>query len=219
MHHYHRPLLRFYKTPYLVKKVFSSLIWDVETDKKEIFLTFDDGPIPVLTEFVLSELEHYGASGTFFCVGDNIRKYPEIFQKVCEQGHAIGNHTFNHLKKWNTSLDIYLENVDKCHQIIELNNPGPEIQPSFRPPHGQISPATIRKLKSQYKIIMWDVLTYDFDKSHTAEQSLAKSINHTRPGSIVVFHDNIKAGDKLKYMLPRYLEHFTSLGYKFNKLS
>lgn len=212
-------MLHFYKTPYLIKKVFGNLTWDVETKQKEIFLTFDDGPIPVLTEYVLNELEKFEARATFFCVGDNIRKYPEIFQKVCEKGHAIGNHTFNHLKKWYTNLDAYLENVDKCRQIIELNDPRPEIQPLFRPPHGQMSPATIRKLKCQYKIIMWDVLAYDFDKSHTAVQSLAKSIDHTRPGSIVVFHDNIKTEEKLKYMLPRYLDHFTSLGYKFNKLS
>ncbi len=202
----------------MVKKISRNLIWDVETSNKEIFLTFDDGPVPELTEFVLNELNKYGARGTFFCVGDNIRKYPGIFQKVCEQGHAIGNHTFNHLKKWDTILDAYLKNIEKCRQIMELYCLLPKEQQLFRPPHGQMSPATIRELKSQYKIIMWDVLTYDFDKSHTAEQSLARSIKYTRPGSIVVFHDNVKAEEKLKYMLPRYLEHFAALGYKFNKL-
>jgi peptidoglycan-N-acetylglucosamine deacetylase len=212
-------LLHFYKTPSLIKKFSGHLIWDVKTVEKGIYLTFDDGPIPKLTDFILNQLEHYDAKATFFCVGDNIRKYPEIFRKVLEKGHNIGNHTFNHLKKWNTNLYAYLENTDKCRQIIEANLPGHPGKQLFRPPHGQLSPAAIKELKDHYKIIMWDVLTYDFDASHTAQQSLAKSIMHTQPGSIVVFHDNVKAEEKLKYILPRYLEHFAALGFKFKKLT
>lgn len=202
-----------------MKKVSRNLIWDVQTTAKEIFLTFDDGPIPGLTDYILRELEHFEAKATFFCVGDNIRKHPEIFQKVYKKGHAIGNHTFNHLKKWQADLNTYLENTEQCRKIIETYLPGKTPEQLFRPPYGQVSPAAIRNLKKNYKIIMWDILTYDFDEYHTASESLTITIKHTRPGSIVVWHDNYKAEKKLKYMLPRYLEHFSALGYKFTKLS
>jgi peptidoglycan/xylan/chitin deacetylase (PgdA/CDA1 family) len=211
-------LFYFYKTPGFLKGISRSLIWDAQSDQKEIYLTFDDGPIPDLTAYVLDELEKFNAKATFFCVGDNIRKYPEIFQSVRDRGHSIGNHTFNHLKSWSTGLEEYIENVEECQAIIERYHMS-KGKPLFRPPHGQVSPRMIKCLKTQYKIIMWDVLTYDFDNHHTAREGLERAIRKTRQGSIVVFHDNYKAKQKLKFMLPRYLEHFSCLGYDFKKLS
>lgn len=208
--------MHFYRTPYILTLLSNYLLWKVPTTSKEIYLTFDDGPIPQLTEYVLDLLKEFGAEATFFCVGDNIKKHPEIFCEVLKQGHAVGNHTFHHLKAWSTNNKSFLENVEKCDSMI--NDTGNEPSSLFRPPHGQISPKLINDLKNGHKIIMWDVLTYDFNKQHPPEFSLKKAIQKTRPGSIVVFHDNYKAEKKLKYMLPRYLEHFSDLGYEFKKL-
>ena len=210
-------MIHFYRTPQIIRLLSKHLHWKIATNEKEIYLTFDDGPIPYLTPYVIDQLNEFDAKATFFCVGDNIRKHPEVFRKILEGGHAIGNHTYNHLKAWSTDLNEYLENVSKCRQIIEKGDQS-HGQLSFRPPHGQITRKTISALKNEYKIIMWDVLAYDFDKRHSAEKSLRKVIKSTRPGSIVVFHDNYKAEDKLKYMLPRYLQHFSELGFKFKKL-
>lgn len=211
-------MIQFYRTPGILRLLANDLIWKIPVSNKEIFLTFDDGPIPGLTEYVLQELRTYKAKATFFCVGDNIYKHPEIFEKVIDQGHAIGNHTFNHLKAWTAEKNQYLLNVDKCQQIIQRKYQI-EPKPFFRPPHGQITRKLISDLKDQYKIIMWDVLSYDFSTTQSPEQSLKKSIHKTRPGSIVVFHDNYKAESKLKFMLPGYLKHFSNLGYSFKKLS
>ena len=194
------------------------LHWRIPTSEKEIYLTFDDGPIPYLTEYVIDQLAAFDAKATFFCVGDNIRKHPEVFGKIIEGGHSIGNHTYNHLKAWTTDLTEYLDNVSKCARIIQRETEKTE-QALFRPPHGQITRKTISALKNDYKIIMWDVLTYDFDKGHSAVKGLNRAIKSTRSGSIVVFHDNYKAEANLKYMLRRYLKHFSDLGYKFKKLS
>ncbi len=194
------------------------LYWRIPVSENEIYLTFDDGPIPRLTEYVLDLLEAFDAKATFFCVGDNIRKHPEIFRKVIESGHSIGNHTYHHLKAWSTDFNKYLDNVFKCEQIIK-GNTKTSGQKFFRPPYGQITRKAVSALKGDYKIIMWDVLTYDFDNRQSAEKSLSKAIRSTNPGSIVVFHDNYKAEEKLKFMLPRYLQHFSDLGYKFKKLS
>jgi peptidoglycan/xylan/chitin deacetylase (PgdA/CDA1 family) len=183
-----------------------------------IFLTFDDGPIPDLTPYVLEKLKEFGVYATFFCVGDNVFKFPEIFKKIMDHGHAVGNHTFNHLKAWTSEPETYMENVRKCNNILVEN--GAPLNPAlFRPPYGQITAKLIRTLKQEYQIIMWDILSYDFSTVHSPEQSLEKIIRLTRPGSIVVFHDNNKAEEKLKYILPRYLHHFTELGYSFKKLS
>jgi peptidoglycan/xylan/chitin deacetylase (PgdA/CDA1 family) len=211
-------LLHFYRTPPFFKFFSKHLEWKIKTDKKEIFLTFDDGPIPGLTPYIVDQLEEFGAEATFFCVGDNVTKFPEIFKLVVEGGHAVGNHTFNHLKAWSTSMTAYLENVQKCQGVL-IENGLASGRPLFRPPHGQITPRSINALKQTYRIIMWDVLSYDFSKTHSAEKSLDKIIKMTRPGSIVVFHDNYKAEEKLKYVLPKYLRHFSELGYRFKKLS
>lgn len=211
-------MLHFYKTPGILPLLTSSLTWSIPTDKKELYLTFDDGPIPDLTPYVLDQLDAYKAKATFFCVGDNIRKHPDIAADLISRGHVIGNHTFNHFKGWNVPYKDYVNNVKKCDlHINEVQKPK-QIN-LFRPPHGQLTWRLTRALKREYKVIMWDVLAYDFDQSHAPQKSLKHTINRTSKGSIIVFHDNYKAEDKLKYMLPRYLEHFSEQGFSFKKLS
>ena len=185
------------------------------TDEKIIYLTFDDGPVPGATDFALEILASFNARATFFCIGDNIRKHPDIIQKVAESGHAIGNHTFNHLKGWITATEKYAENVKlfDSHLKSIFQTPASKSQ-LFRPPYGRITRAQIAALKA-YKIIMWDVLSYDYQKSGRVENHLRGTIQATRPGSIVVFHDSYKAEPKMQYILPRYLDHFASKGYQF----
>lgn len=211
-------MVHFYRTPRALSLLFNDLMWKISTKDKEVFLTFDDGPIPGLTEYVIDQLNDYNAKATFFCVGDNIRKYPQIFKMLIENGHGIGNHTYNHLKAWKVNSNTYIENVFKCQDIIK-DTIGKDEVTLFRPPYGQITMKLINTLKNDFEIVMWDVLAYDFSKKHTSEKSLHRTISSTGPGSIIVFHDNYKAEDKLKYMLPRFLSHFTDSGYKFKKLS
>ena len=211
-------LLHFYKTPTLIKKISKSLIWSIDSEDKEIYLTFDDGPIPSLTEYILKTLSLYNVKATFFCVGENISKYPELFQAIINEGHACGNHTYNHLKGWYTPREKYLRNIAQCQTLIETYSKTTN-KNLFRPPHGQILPGQIKALKEKYKIIMWNVLAYDFDNAHSPQSSLARIIQKTTPGSITVFHDNYKAQSKMNYMLSRYIEHFASLGYQFKKIN
>ena len=191
-------------------------MWNIPAKEKTIYLTFDDGPIPHLTEYVLGQLDEYDAKATFFCVGDNIKKHPKICEEIVKRGHALGNHTFNHLKGWSTSNDDYKQNIELCQtQIAQFQQ---QAKPLFRPPHGQITFNQIQHLKEKYQIIMWDVLAYDFDSSHSAHNSLQKSMKFTESGSVVVFHDNYKAEEKLKYMLPRYLKYFAEKGFCFKNI-
>jgi peptidoglycan/xylan/chitin deacetylase (PgdA/CDA1 family) len=209
-------VLNIYRTPFFLPWLYPSLLWRVPTKEKIIYLTFDDGPVPGPTEFVVENLKRHNAKATFFCIGDNVKKHPEIIKKVMDDGHTIGNHTFNHLKGWSTSTDKYLENVKQCDdQFVTANSPVPIL---FRPPYGRITKNQIRGL-GQYKIVMWDVLSHDYRQSGSNENCLLGTIRSTRPGSIVVFHDSYKAEPKLKFILPKYLEHFASLGYQFKALS
>lgn len=187
--------------------------------QKEMYLTFDDGPIPGPTEFVLHTLSRYNARGTFFCIGDNVRKHPQIFQKVVDEGHAIGNHTFNHLNGWRTDSTKYLENIRLCDDAItSASTAGVMSQGLFRPPYGRITRRQIKMLP-QYKIIMWDVLSVDYNKHLSPEACLRNTINACRAGSIIVFHDSIKAEKNMMFALPRLLEHFTERGYSFKSIS
>jgi len=208
--------LNLYRTPFFLPKLYPSLLWRVAVDEKALYLTFDDGPVPGPTEFVLEQLGKYNAKATFFCIGDNVRKHPVIFDKVLAGGHAIGNHTFNHLKGWSTSLSRYLENIDLCNAQLRTHNL--QLTTLFRPPYGRITNSQIKELKSQYQIVMWDVLTHDYSKNISPEQCLKGSINSTRPGSIIVFHDSLKAERNMAYVLPKFLAHFRDLGYKFKSL-
>lgn len=207
------------KTPDLITRFSSNRIWNISTDKKEIYLTFDDGPIPEVTPWVLKTLKEFSAKATFFCVGENINKHPEIFQKVLANNHKIGNHTFNHLNGWKTNTKTYLENIEKANN--QLQKLKVEIQGSklFRPPYGKIKPPQTKALiKKGYKIIMWDILSGDFDIDLSKEKCLQNVIKNTQKGSIIVFHDHEKAYKKLQYVLPRVLEFYSKKGFVFNTL-
>ncbi|MEM8895194.1 MAG: polysaccharide deacetylase family protein [Bacteroidota bacterium] len=207
----------FHKTPKWLKRFYPSLIWDYSSkSEKTIYLTFDDGPIPEVTEFVLETLQEFNAHATFFCVGDNISKHPSIAQSIIEQGHTVGNHTYNHIKGWNTKNEAYFENISKCDARIDAL--GSSKKRLFRPPYGRIGPSQIRHLKNEYEIIMWDVLTGDYNASLTSEGILRNIIKATNPGSIVLFHDSLKAYPRMKKVLPAYLEHFSHRGYAFMAL-
>ena len=206
-----------HSTPKFVKKYFQNLVWEKEVDSSKIFLTFDDGPIPGLTEYVLDELRIINAKATFFCVGDNIRKHPDIFHKVVSDGHTYGNHTFNHLNGLKTDTQEYLKNVKKCEKAISKAGYS-RLRKLFRPPYGLMKPSQAKEILKSYEIIMWDVLSGDFDESLNPDKCLRKCIDKTKAGSIIVFHDNYKAERTLKHVLPRYLNHFSEKGFTFEAL-
>jgi peptidoglycan/xylan/chitin deacetylase (PgdA/CDA1 family) len=182
----------------------------VPSDSPEIYLTFDDGPIPEVTPWVLQQLKKYDARATFFCVGDNVKKYPEIYRSVVDQGHGTGNHTFNHLDGWSSHNLGYWKNVKQCESFLQST--------LFRPPYGHLRPRQISLLQKDYQIVMWDVLSGDFDQKLDGEQCLQNVIEHVRPGSIVVFHDSLKAWDRLKYALPGTLDYFSRRGFSFKSI-
>ena len=205
------------KTNFIVKKVFSNYIWDIPNNEKKVYLTFDDGPTPEITEWTLSQLEKFEASATFFCIGDNINKFPEIFNLVLSKGHSVGNHTFNHLKGWETTTREYIENVALCQDTISKHSKIVNLKHSiFRPPYGRIKRAQAKELrKLGYKIIMWDILTADFDTAVNPEQCLQNVLKNVTSGSIIVFHDSKKAFRNLEYALPRTLEFLKEKGFSF----
>lgn len=205
------------KTKRFVKWVFPKYVWDIPNNENKVFLTFDDGPTPEITEWTLEQLKQYNAKATFFCIGNNIEKHPEIFQKVISEGHAIGNHTFNHLKGWGTTTDEYVDNVALCQSQFKIQNLKFKIL--FRPPYGKIKPTQSKKLRAQgYKIIMWDIISYDFDKETSREQCLQNVLRNVKSGSIIVFHDSVKAEQNLRYALPKTLEFLKEKGYELEKI-
>ncbi|MGV3705002.1 MAG: polysaccharide deacetylase family protein [Arcticibacter sp.] len=201
------------KTPFWLRCIYPSLVWRKLNDSNKIYITFDDGPIPIVTDFVINTLKMYEASATFFCIGDNIRKHPDVFKRLKDEGHRVGNHTFNHLRGWATDDREYLQNVAKCQDLVRSN--------LLRPPYGRIKKSQISLIKDAYpdmNIIMWDVLSGDFDQKLSPEKCLQNVIKHTRPGAIIVFHDSLKAFERLEYVLPRALKFWKSKGYIFEKL-
>ncbi|WOD42067.1 polysaccharide deacetylase family protein [Hwangdonia lutea] len=210
------------KTPMLVKRMFPNYIWNIPTANKTIYLTFDDGPTPNITNWTLDVLKQHKAKATFFCIGNNIEKHPEIFQHVINDGHAIGNHTHNHVKGWKTKTDDYLKNVSEAEKVIKshFKNRKSKIENLFRPPYGQIKPKQGKQLIGLgYKIIMWDVLSFDWDKNVTPIDCLNNVISKTTNGSIIVFHDSVKASKNMQYALPKVLEYFNEKGYNFEALT
>lgn len=201
----------FIKTPYLVK-LFSNknLIWDFKTVDKTIYLTFDDGPTPDVTEKVLKILDNYNAKATFFCLGENVKNHPEIFQNILKHGHSIGNHTFNHFNGWKTRNGKYISNIEKSEKYINSN--------LFRPPYGRIRKAQINEIKNKYKIIMWTVLAGDYDKNISKEKCLNNVIDNAQKGSIIVFHDSVKAKENVLFALPEVLKYFSNLGFSFERI-
>ncbi len=202
----------FHKTPFWLRKMYPSLTWRMAGKEKTIYLTFDDGPIPDLTPFVVKELAKADIKATFFCVGDNISKHPKIFEQLIDAGHTIGNHTYNHLNGWKENTFEYEANVERTTALIQQYLPN--WNKIMRPPYGKITSSQIKTLE-QYTIYMWDVLSGDFDPKLSAEKCLTKSIKASEAGSIIVFHDNIKASERMKSALPRYIDHFLEKGYSF----
>lgn len=183
------------------------LICRVPGMEKKICLTFDDGPIPELTPEVLRILDRYGAKATFFMVGDNVKRHPDVFREVMEKGHAVGNHTYHHLNGWKTPPAAYAEDVRRCEELFRTR--------LFRPPYGRFTPSQYMILKKDYLFVMWSLLTWDFHRNVTPEDCLSNALRATRPGDIVVFHDNLKAKTNLLYTLPRYLESLSRQNYSF----
>lgn len=198
------------KMPKIIQKLFPNFIWKIPTKSKEIYLTFDDGPIPEITPWVLDQLKKYNAKATFFCVGENINKHPKIFKRILEEDHQVGNHTFNHLNGWSTENRPYFHNVKSCNDLIQSS--------LFRPPYGRLRPAQAQFLNRHYKIIMWDVLSGDFDAKTSKEKCFENVVSSAKEGSIIVFHDNIKAFENLKYTLPRILKYYSNLGFTFSAI-
>lgn len=177
-----------------------------------IYLTFDDGPIPDVTDFVLETLDRWAAQATFFCIGDNVRKHRDVLYHVIEAGHSVGNHTFNHLNGWHTDDDAYMANIERCQDELRIDTN------LFRPPYGRIRKSQAARLDDRYAVVMWDVLTGDFDPKLAPDTCLRKTIQYTEPGSIVVFHDSLKAFQTMRYVLPRMLNYFGERGYAFRAL-
>lgn len=198
------------KTPHFLQKLFPNFIWRLPTVEKRLYLTFDDGPIPEVTPWVLDTLNTYDAKATFFCVGHNIHKHPHIFNRIKEEGHTIGNHSYNHLSGWDTDNISYFHNVRYCAGLVETKY--------FRPPYGRIKPKQAQFLQRHYKIVMWDVLSGDFDPEISSEQCFQNVMQNAAEGSIVVFHDNLKSFEKLQFTLPKILEAFTQKGFSFSAI-
>lgn len=206
-------MLYFAKTPWWLKKLYRQCIWGFPAGSKTIYLTFDDGPHPKATPFVLHELNRYNAKATFFCIGKNVVKEDDIYQQVISEGHGIGNHTYDHLNGWRSENDIYLNNIVEANEYINSN--------LFRPPYGRIKRTQAKQLSVLYpgiKVIMWSVLSGDFDTNISPEKCLNNVLHNAKDGAVIVFHDSEKAFDKLVFALPKVLEYFAKKGYRFEKI-
>lgn len=202
------------KTPKAVSNLFPNYVWNLKTEANEkvVYLTFDDGPTLEITDWTLDILKQYKAKATFFCIGNNVSKHLAIFKRIVSEGHAIGNHTHNHLKGWRTRTDNYLENTEKASEFITSK--------LFRPPYGQIRPKQGKALINlNYKIVMWSVLSFDWEQTISKEECLTNVIDNTQSGDIIVFHDSVKAAKNMQYVLPKVLEYYSSRGYKFKSIT
>jgi peptidoglycan/xylan/chitin deacetylase (PgdA/CDA1 family) len=204
-------LMYLVKTPSLLKPLSKDLLWHVSTSEQTVYFTFDDGPTPGVTESALELLKHYDAQATFFCLGKNVEAHPTLFHRIMQEGHAVANHTYDHPDGWKTNQVAYLRNVIMAQKTIRSN--------LFRPPYGRITPAQVSALKSRYRIVMWDVLSADFDAANTPQQCFENVVKNVTPGSIVVFHDSIKAQENMLYALEQSLLHLSREGYIFRALS
>jgi len=208
------------KTRWFIKNIFSNFEWSMPKEHKTVYLTFDDGPTPEVTQWVLDTLLAHDIKATFFCIGNNIEKHPDIFNKVVNAGHAIGNHTFNHLNGWETDPVTYHKNVTDAERSIVTRFPAFMQNKLFRPPYGKITARQSAAVRQDgYKIIMWDVLSADFDQTISPEKCLQNVIRNTCYGSIIIFHDSVKASKNMMYALPRAIEHLKQNGYRFEVLT
>lgn len=197
--------------PKVVKSIFPHFVWNIDSTQKTLYLTFDDGPTPEITNWVLDCLKSYNAKATFFCIGNNVELYPEIYNRIIKEGHAVGNHTFNHIKGWKVSTTDYINDVNKASNLIDSK--------LFRPPYGRLKPKQGKALiKKGYNIIMWSVLSLDWDKSITLTQCYNNVVKKAVSGNIIVFHDSVKASKKMMFALPKVLEYFTEKGFEFKRI-
>ncbi|MFC2114256.1 polysaccharide deacetylase family protein [Bacteroidota bacterium] len=203
--------LRIFRVPAFLFWIFNRFAFSIPVTDKRIFLTFDDGPNPDTTEWILEVLKRYNAKATFFCVGENVHKYPELYKRILEEGHYTGNHTYNHLNTKDVTMSSYINNVKKCADVVNSR--------LFRPPYGKIRPRIAKRLKRMgYKLVLWTVLSYDYDNELSPGFILRKIVRQTKPGSIIVFHDNSKALQNLHIILPRYIAHMENRGYIFDRV-
>lgn len=203
----------FIEVPKFIKRIFPDLIWSFENaehQKKEVFLTFDDGPTPEITEWILETLSNYNAKATFFCLGKNVELHPELAQKIREEGHALGNHTYSHQKGFGMSTENYVQDIDLADEYIHSS--------LYRPPYGHITPSQSRRVSERYKIIMWNVLSRDYSSVVSPEQCAKIVVKHTKLGSIVVFHDSVKSFKNMSYALPILLKHLYDNGIECKKI-
>lgn len=204
----------FVQTPRWLQKLYPKRLWRLPAHKKTLYLSFDDGPHPTITPFVLDTLQQYGAKATFFCIGRNVQAYPEIYGRILHEGHAAGNHSFDHLNGWKTNDEVYTDNISEAAKLIDSN--------LYRPPYGRMTRSQEKKLAvmpGSFTTVMWTVLSGDFDKDLSPLQCWNNLHKHAKPGSIIVFHDSEKANEKMRYALPLVLEHFGREGYTFDVIS
>lgn len=190
---------------------YPSLLWEMPKGEKKIYITFDDGPHPTITPQVLEILKKFNAKATFFCVGNNVRKYKDTFDMIVRDGHSVGGHTYNHEKGWNTKTKNYITSVIETQELIKSS--------LFRPPHGRIRSSQIRKLKNHYKLVAWTVIAYDWDKSLSPEDCFNNVIKNASDGSIVVFHDSEKAAKNMLATLTKVLEYYSAQGFTFESIN
>ncbi|GHT40895.1 polysaccharide deacetylase [Bacteroidia bacterium] len=191
----------------LYRAFFPKTHWRFQTGEKAVYLTFDDGPIPEMTPWVLDLLDKYHIKATFFCVADNVRKYPEIYRAILQRGHQTGNHTYHHLQGWKTNTETFLKDVEAAAELID--------SPLFRPPHGHIRPSQLRAVLKRFKVVMWDVVSRDYSNRQTAEQVFENVTKYTRNGSVIVFHDSLRSKGKLEEALPKSIDWLLQQGYEF----
>ncbi len=199
------------KSPWLLQKLYPNFIWNMPTKEKVLYLTFDDGPVEIATPFVLDELKKYNAKATFFCIGKNVVENKNLYERILSEGHAVGNHTNKHLNGWKTNDEEYIANYQEAKKLIDSN--------LFRPPYGRITRFQASIIRKQSNIIMWSVLSGDFDIELSPQNCLENVLLNAKPGNIIVFHDSMKAFDRLSFALPEVLKYFSEEGFEFKSLA
>lgn len=199
------------KPPKIIKALYSQLTWKIPNNSNKVYLTFDDGPTPEVTDWTLELLKENQIKATFFCLGENVEKHPQIYQRIIDNGHAIGNHSYSHPSGWKTNNNDYFEDIEKAKHLINST--------LFRPPYGRITKSQAKYLNEKYKIVMWGVISGDYDVKTSPEKCLDNVISNTESGSIIVFHDSEKASLNLKYTLPKTIEKLLEKGFVFEKLT
>ena len=201
----------FIRTPAWLIRLRSSLVWKIPTKEKNLYLTFDDGPHETATPFVLDQLKAFNAKATFFCVGKNVKAYPKIYERILDEGHAVGNHTFSHLNGWKTTNSRYVDDIAEAAKYIDSK--------LFRPPYGKLPLFVSKLLRSMnYQIVMWEILSGDFDAAVTPQKCLEHVVLYSKPGSVIVFHDSAKAWERMQFALPKCLQHFNEKGFNFKAI-